>query len=145
MRTLQHKILCMFVICMSASLAFALSPMDSAEKAQMRSNVLKMFYHGYDNYMRFAFPHDELKPLSASYTDSLAELGNAAPKEGSEYESCLHSLTYCPLTGALSRYRGVAMTLIDTLDTLVVVGNYTEFAKGVRYVCSHVSFDLDIR
>ena len=72
--------------------------MDSAEKAQMRSNVLKMFYHGYDNYMRFAFPHDELKPLSASYTDSLAELGNAAPKEGSEYGSCLHSLTYCPLT-----------------------------------------------
>ena len=29
------------------------------------------FYHGYDNYMQNAFPHDELKPLSKSYTDSL--------------------------------------------------------------------------
>lgn len=29
------------------------------------------FTHGYDNYIRHAFPHDELKPLSLSHTDSL--------------------------------------------------------------------------
>lgn len=29
------------------------------------------FYHGYNNYMAHAFPHDDLKPLSYSYTDSL--------------------------------------------------------------------------
>lgn len=29
------------------------------------------FQHGYDNYMRHAFPHDELKPISQDYTDSL--------------------------------------------------------------------------
>ncbi|KAL0342790.1 UNVERIFIED_CONTAM: Alpha-mannosidase I MNS5 [Sesamum calycinum] len=34
------------------------------------------FYHAYDNYMMYAFPHDELKPLSKSFTDSLSELGN---------------------------------------------------------------------
>ena len=34
------------------------------------------------SYMRYAFPHDELKPLSASYTDSLVELGNAQRKAG---------------------------------------------------------------
>ena len=41
-------------------------------------------------------------------------------------------------------YRGVALTLIDSLDTLAVLGNATEFARGVRWVASHVSFDLDI-
>ena len=42
------------------------------------------------------FSDDELKPLSAGYTDSLGELGNAAVDTN-------------------SGYRGVAMTLIDAL------------------------------
>lgn len=29
------------------------------------------FYHGYESYMAHAFPHDDLKPLTFSYTDSL--------------------------------------------------------------------------
>jgi hypothetical protein len=32
-----------------------------------------MFYHAYDSYITYAFPHDELKPLSKTYTDSLGE------------------------------------------------------------------------
>ena len=39
--------------------------------------VREMFYHGFDNYMTHAFPHDELKPISGGWTDSLVELGNA--------------------------------------------------------------------
>ena len=31
------------------------------------------FYHAFDNYMTHAFPHDELKPLSKSFTDSLGQ------------------------------------------------------------------------
>ncbi|KAI7985298.1 Alpha-mannosidase I MNS5 [Camellia lanceoleosa] len=34
------------------------------------------FYHAYDNYMTYAFPHDELKPLAKTFTDSLVKLGN---------------------------------------------------------------------
>ena len=41
----------------------------------MREKVREMFTHAYDGYMRYAFPHDELKPLSRSWTDSLVELG----------------------------------------------------------------------
>ena len=63
--------------------------------------------------MEYAFPHDELKPLAATYTDSLAELGNAKREPNDGYE-------------------GVALTLIDTLDTLAVLGNKTEFQKSVR-------------
>ncbi len=32
---------------------------------------LHRFYHAYDSYMAHAFPHDELKPLSRTFTDSL--------------------------------------------------------------------------
>ena len=38
----------------------------------------------------------------------------------------------------------VALTFIDALDTLAVVGNASEFAWGVNWVGSHVSFDLDV-
>lgn len=93
---------------------------------EMRDKVKSMFYHGYDAYMAHAFPHDELKPLSATYTDSLAELGNGRKATTDEYQ-------------------GVAMTLIDSLDTLAVLGNKTEFARCVRWVASNVHFDHDIR
>uniref|UniRef100_A0A7S4B7D7 alpha-1,2-Mannosidase n=1 Tax=Chrysotila carterae TaxID=13221 RepID=A0A7S4B7D7_CHRCT len=99
--------------------------MSATERLQLRENVREMFHHGYDAYMRYAFPHDELKPLSRSFTDSLVELGNAASptREG---------------------YRGVALSLIDSLDTLAVLGNVSEFHWAVEWVGKHVSFDQDV-
>ena len=39
---------------------------------------------------------------------------------------------------------GISMTLLDTLDTLALMGNSTEFERGVRYVTSgSLSFDRD--
>src|SRR4051794_1812358 len=80
----------------------------------MQNRVKEMFYHGYNrcnvdmpavlsvcrccclthalilgSYLKHAFPHDELKPLSAGYTDSLAELGNTNRKDGSTYKGPL--------------------------------------------------------
>jgi hypothetical protein len=43
----------------------------------------RRFTHGYDNYIAHAFPHDELKPLSLSYTDSLGARACFACAEGS--------------------------------------------------------------
>ena len=37
------------------------------------------FYHGYDNYMLYAFPHDELKPISKDFTDSLGKFFHHMP------------------------------------------------------------------
>ena len=76
--------------------------------------------------MRFAFPHDELQPLTLGWADSLGELGDA-PKDPN------------------SAYAGVALTLIDALDTLGVMRNATEFTRGVDWVCRNVSFDQDVR
>ena len=86
-----------------------------------------MFHHGYDNYLRHAFPHDELKPLTKSYTDSLGELGNLRREHMS------------------STYRGVALTLIDATSTLAVLGNHSEFAKNVLLMSRHLNFDQDVR
>ena len=99
--------------------------MSRAERFQMRETVREMFHHAYDGYMQHAFPHDELKPLTQTWTDSLVELGNSV---------------HVTRAG----YKGVALTLIDSLDTLAVLGNASEFAWGVNWVAEHVSFDLDV-
>ena len=38
---------------------------------------------------------------------------------------------------------GYALTLIDALDTLALLGNKTEFARGVRWVANNVNFEID--
>ena len=78
----------------------------------------------YGGYKQYAFPHDELRPISKSGSDSLVELGAAAPTRAG--------------------YSGVALTLIDSLDTLAMMGNASEFAWAVKWVGEHVSFDLDV-
>ena len=98
--------------------------MPLAEKLELRETVREMIHHTYDGYMRHAFPHDELRPLSQTHTDSLVELGAASPTRRG--------------------YSGVALTLIDSLDTLAIAGNVSEFERGVRWVSEHVSFDLDV-
>jgi len=86
-----------------------------------------MFYHAYGNYMQHAFPHDELKPLSRSFTDSLAELGNLRLEHLSD------------------NYRGTALSLVDALSTLAVLGDAAEFAAGVGLLERHLCFDQDVR
>ena len=53
-----------------------LSPLEDIDIEAMKQNIKDVFYHGWKNYLQYAFPHDELKPLSKSYTDSFVELGN---------------------------------------------------------------------
>ncbi|KAJ6411696.1 hypothetical protein OIU84_008302 [Salix udensis] len=105
----------------------SLSHFDSAKKKQMREKVRKMFYHAYENYMTHAFPHDELKPLSRSFTDSLGELGNL-------------KLEHLP-----QNYNGTALTLIESLSSLVILGNCTEFERAVLWLSENLTFDVDAR
>mmetsp|Transcript_11872 Transcript_11872/g.43430 ORF Transcript_11872/g.43430 Transcript_11872/m.43430 type:complete len:754 (-) Transcript_11872:1536-3797(-) len=102
-------------------------PADELTKARNAEAVKRMFAHAYDNYMLHAYPHDELKPISQSYTDSLDELGNLK----------LESLS--------DTYEGLALSLIESLSTLAVLGNFTEFLKGVQLVIENTSFDADVR
>lgn len=107
----------------------SLSKLDpyAAKKKQMSAKVRQMFYHAYDNYMMHAFPHDELKPLTKTFTDSLSELGNL-------------KLEHLP-----QEYNGSALTLIESLSSLVILGNHTEFEKAVLWLSENLSFDVDAR
>lgn len=39
------------------------APLAPDELEAARQNARSMFYHGYDNYMKHAFPMDELDPI----------------------------------------------------------------------------------
>ncbi|XP_010678691.2 alpha-mannosidase I MNS5 isoform X1 [Beta vulgaris subsp. vulgaris] len=97
------------------------------KKILMKEKVRRMFYHAYDNYMKYAFPHDELKPLTKTFTDSLSELGNLR-------------LEHLP-----QNYNGSALTLIESLSSLLILGNNTEFERGVSWLSENLSFDVDAR
>ena len=82
-----------------------------------------MFDHGFDGYMRNAFPADELMPLSCRgrFRDVEANRGD--------------------LDDALGNF---SLTLIDSLDTLVIMNELEKFDSAVRLVSDSVTFDSDI-
>ena len=130
---------------------------DSKFTEQMRvdaaAEVKQMFYHGYDNYMKHAFPHDELKPLTKTWTDSLGELGNLKmeflPKKykGACFPVTTFRLPDCPYETDPFFFivSGSALTLIDATTTLAVLNNRTEFAKNVLWMSENLNFDVDVR
>ncbi|XP_040214573.1 ER degradation-enhancing alpha-mannosidase-like protein 1 [Rana temporaria] len=89
----------------------------------MRERARRMFSFSYDGYMRFAFPEDELNPILCR---------GRGPDTGNPSNLNINDV--------LGNY---SLTLIDSLDTLAVMGNVTEFQKAVRLVIDTVSFDKD--
>lgn len=69
-----------------------------------------MFQHAYDSYLRYAYPYDELRPLSCDGMDT---------------------------------WGSYSLTLIDALDTLAIMGNYTEFNRVVDILLKKQNFDID--
>uniref|UniRef100_A0A3Q3WYB8 alpha-1,2-Mannosidase n=1 Tax=Mola mola TaxID=94237 RepID=A0A3Q3WYB8_MOLML len=92
-------------------------------KAKMKDMAREMFYFGYDNYMKYAFPEDELNPIDC---------------EGRGPD--VLNPSNVNINDVLGNY---SLTLIDTLDTLLVLGNVTEFQRAVKLVIDTVSFDKD--
>merc|ERR1719369_718343 len=90
-------------------------------RLEMLEETKKMFYHGYDNYMTHAFPMDELDPIHCC-------------GRGPDYENPDN----ININDVLGDY---CLTLVDTLDTLAVIGNVSEFHRAVKLVIDHVNFD----
>ncbi|KAJ1471363.1 glycosyl hydrolase family 47-domain-containing protein [Baffinella frigidus] len=95
---------------------------------ELRDRAVRMFYHGYDSYMEHAFPHDGLKPLTCSYME------HAFPHDELKPLTC----------SFVDNFGSYALTLVDSLDTLAVLGNRSEFARGVTLISAHVSFDTNV-
>jgi hypothetical protein len=71
--------------------------------ARLRQETQDIFYHGYDNYMRHAFPEDELRPLSCA--PLTRDRQNPAHIE---------------VNDVLGNY---SLTLIDSLSTLAILAS----------------------
>lgn len=82
-----------------------------------------MFYHGYNSYMEYAYPADELMPLSCK-----GRYRNSEPNRGD-------------IDDALGNF---SLTLVDTLDSLIIFNNISEFERGVSLLIRDVNFDSDI-
>ncbi|GAM25915.1 hypothetical protein SAMD00019534_090900 [Acytostelium subglobosum LB1] len=86
-------------------------PPSNELKRLLRDDVKRMFYHGYDSYMKHSFPMDELKPISCKGSDTFGKY---------------------------------ALTYIDSLDALLILGNTTEFEKGVQWTIDNIQFNKDV-
>ena len=84
---------------------------SAARKLAVRDRVETLFLHGYDSYMRHAFPQDELKPLSCQGHNT---------------------------------FGGYALTLIDSLDTLAMMGFEEEFMHKIQYIHEQVHFNANM-
>ncbi|XP_034254051.1 ER degradation-enhancing alpha-mannosidase-like protein 3 [Thrips palmi] len=109
---------CTRVECTSSSVVIT-----QEERLELRDEARDMFYHAYNAYMENAYPADELMPLSCK--------GRWRGKETSRGD----------IDDTLGNF---SLTLIDTLDTLVVLGDVDEFERAVKLVIKDVSFDSDV-
>lgn len=97
--------------------------MSKEERELLKEEARDMFYHAYNAYMDNAYPADELMPLSCK-----GRYRGSEPNRG-DIDSTLGNFS---------------LTLVDTLDTLVVLGDLEEFENGVRLVARDISFDTDV-
>ncbi|KAA3672432.1 ER degradation enhancer, mannosidase alpha-like 1 [Paragonimus westermani] len=87
--------------------------------------VKNMFDFAYANYLQFAFPADELNPLNCS-----------GRGHDHEHPGNLN------VNDALGDFH---LTLVDSLDTLAIMGRVEEFKNAVNMVISHLSFNRNVR
>ncbi|KAJ6516008.1 alpha mannosidase-like protein [Mycena sanguinolenta] len=94
--------------------------------ARLRTYLQRsLWYHGFNNYMTFAFPLDELRPLSCT-------------GQGPDWD---HPENYAANDVA----GNFSLTLVDVLDTLVVLNDRFGFEQAVKNVIDWVSFDVNTR
>ncbi|XP_041667518.1 ER degradation-enhancing alpha-mannosidase-like protein 3 isoform X2 [Cheilinus undulatus] len=97
--------------------------MTPEEKIVIRDQIVEMFDHAYGSYMKYAYPADELMPLSCR-----GRVRGQEPNRGD-------------IDDSLGKF---SLTLIDTLDTLVVLNKLDEFEDAVRKAVKDVRLDNDV-
>ncbi|KAB7496940.1 ER degradation-enhancing alpha-mannosidase-like protein 3 [Armadillidium nasatum] len=97
--------------------------MSTSTKKYLKEEAKEMFYHAYNSYMFNAFPADELMPLSCKGRWRETEIPRGDIDE------------------ALGNF---SLTLVDALDTLVIIGDLEEFERAVKLIIKEVTFDHDI-
>uniref|UniRef100_A0A7E4V370 alpha-1,2-Mannosidase n=1 Tax=Panagrellus redivivus TaxID=6233 RepID=A0A7E4V370_PANRE len=89
-----------------------------------KDQVKDMFWFAYRNYMKHAFPLDELDPIHCR-------------GRGPDYDNP-SNININDILGNFS------LTLVDSLTSLAIFGNKTAFHEGVRLVIDNVSFNQNV-
>ncbi|OQR79004.1 ER degradation-enhancing alpha-mannosidase 3-like [Tropilaelaps mercedesae] len=97
--------------------------MNTEERLRIRDQVKEMFLHGYKSYMAHAFPADELMPLSCK--------GRFRGVEENRGD----------IDDAMGNF---SLTLVDSADTLVILGELDEFERAVKLIIENVRVDNDV-
>ncbi|CAH8490220.1 unnamed protein product [Schistosoma turkestanicum] len=95
----------------------------NVKKATLKARVKEMFLHAYNSYKDNAFPADELMPLTCKgrYRWTGVNRGD--------------------IDDALGNF---SLTMLDTLDSLFLIGELDEFEVAVKAVVMTVRFDSDV-
>ncbi|XP_014243854.1 ER degradation-enhancing alpha-mannosidase-like protein 3 [Cimex lectularius] len=120
---LVSTLLVAFLVLVNGDEDEKLNIMSREEQESLREEARDMFYHAYRAYMDNAYPADELMPLTCQ-----GRYRGSHPSRGD-------------IDDTLGNF---SLTLIDTLDTLVILGDISEFEHAVKLVIKDVSFDSDI-
>ncbi|KAL3093179.1 hypothetical protein niasHT_022629 [Heterodera trifolii] len=104
-------LLSLFLQLFSVRLSLNYFEFDDDKKNYYREKVKRMFYHAYNGYLQYAYPHDELKPLTCKGQDT---------------------------------WGGYSLTLVDALDTLLILGNETEFRRASDLVIEQLDVNRNI-
>ncbi|KAJ4299522.1 hypothetical protein N0V90_004767 [Kalmusia sp. IMI 367209] len=116
----------MLLLCLWCTLARG---MTDDTIASLRQETIDIFYHGYDGYMKYAFPEDELRPLSCT-----------------PLTRDRHNPTHIEVNDVLGNY---SLTLIDSLSTLAILAStpppvkrgrnkpLDDFQDGVKSLVQH--------
>lgn len=111
-KTLSLLIITVFLAITNSSAELALDSCNYDRKAinALLHKTEYMFTHAFDSYMTYAFPYDELQPLSCKGKDT---------------------------------FGGLTLSLIDTLDMLIILRRWPTFVSAVKYLRNNLSFDIN--
>lgn len=127
---------CFYAVGLLLSSAFAIYPFEkdpyverygefsAAELVEAREASKEMFYFAYNNYIQHAFPMDELDPINCT---------------GRGHDHLNPS--NLNINDVLGDY---SLSLVESLDSLVVFNNKSEFHNAVRMVIENVSFERNV-
>jgi len=87
--------------------------------------VKQSFLHAYHGYEEYAFPADELRPLANNSVQKCV--------------SCQFTLN---LINIYCSFNGWGVTMVDALDTMLVMGLHDEFDRAIQHI-STVNFTMD--
>lgn len=94
---------------------------DEVERIKLRDEARQMFYHAYHSYIN-TYPADEILPISCRGRFRQVE-------DSSDIDDSIGNFS---------------LTLVDSLDTLVMMGDIDEFDLAIKKIITDLNFDTDI-